>query len=220
MPTPDQSIAEIVTQHSATARVFQSHGIDYCCHGERSVAEAASARGVDASKLLAELDSAIAERRDEADEPRNLSNVEIVEHIMARHHAYLRRAMPFIAELAEKVARVHGERNPKLEELDRVFCDIVAELDPHLESEEEVLFPAILSGGERGTISRALSSMHAEHLVVGDLLARMRELADDYVAPEWACRSYRTLMSELEAFERDIHRHVHLESHVLKARFD
>ncbi len=220
MPSLDQSIADIVSEHSAAALVFHKHGIDYCCHGDRSVRQAAGERGVDVGVLLAELDEAISERRDRADEPRDLSQIELVEHIMARHHAYLRKAMPFIMTLTEKVARVHGERNPKLEELDAVFCDIVAELEPHLDSEEQVLFPAIMSGGERGMIVRALSEMHAEHLVVGDLLARMRELADDYVVPEWACRTYRTMLSELEEFEKDTMRHVHIESHVLKARFE
>jgi regulator of cell morphogenesis and NO signaling len=37
--------------------------------------------------------------------------------------------------------------------------------------------------------------------------------------PEWACTSYRTLLSELAALEGDVLRHVHLENHVLMPRF-
>ena len=39
------------------------------------------------------------------------------------------------------------------------------------------------------------------------------------MTPEWGCSSYRVLMSELEALEGDVLRHVHLENHVLMPRF-
>ena len=50
-------------------------------------------------------------------------------------------------------------------------------------------------------------------------LSVMRSIADDYVAPEWACNSYRTLMTELAHLEADTLRHVHVENHVLLPRF-
>jgi regulator of cell morphogenesis and NO signaling len=46
----------------------------------------------------------------------------------------------------------------------------------------------------------------------------MRTAAEDYSVPEWACDSYRTLFRELERLEADVHRHVHLENHVLLPR--
>jgi regulator of cell morphogenesis and NO signaling len=43
----------------------------------------------------------------------------------------------------------------------------------------------------------------------------MRALTRGYATPEWGCRTYRVLVSELEALEADTFRHVHLENHVL-----
>ena len=31
------TVARIVAEHPAAARIFQKHGIDYCCHGNVTV---------------------------------------------------------------------------------------------------------------------------------------------------------------------------------------
>ena len=50
-------------------------------------------------------------------------------------------------------------------------------------------------------------------------LARIRLLADDFIVPDWACKSYRLMLNELLTLEEDTMRHVHLENHVLMPRF-
>lgn len=220
MPSLEQSVARVVLDHSSTASVFQRHRIDFCCRGERSIKEAAEERGVDPTVLVAELEEAIASRTGDAVDPRSLSSAALVGHIVGRHHEYLRKALPFVGALSAKVARVHGEHNPKLHELDTVVRTIRDELEPHLDSEEQTLFSAILAGGkDRDALARSFREMHQEHLVVGDLLEKMRDATDNFRLPEWACNSYRTLFAELEALEADVLRHVHLENHVLMPRF-
>jgi regulator of cell morphogenesis and NO signaling len=91
---------------------------------------------------------------------------------------------------------------------------------PHLREEEEVLFPALMARvQDQPTMKRGLEQMHEEHLAVGDLLARIRTLTSGFQTPEWGCSTYRVLMSELDALEADILRHVHMENHVLAPRF-
>jgi len=43
----------------------------------------------------------------------------------------------------------------------------------------------------------------------------MRRLTDGYTLPEDACTTYSVCFQELEAFEADLHIHVHLENNVL-----
>ena len=43
----------------------------------------------------------------------------------------------------------------------------------------------------------------------------IRELTNGYKAPEDGCATYAVCMDELDRFERDLHRHVHLENNVL-----
>ena len=61
--------------------------------------------------------------------------------------------------------------------------------------------------------------MYEDHVAVGALLGRIRELSDEFATPEWGCNSYRVYMAELAALEEDVLRHVHLENHVLMPRF-
>jgi regulator of cell morphogenesis and NO signaling len=223
MPDLDRSatVARIVTEHSATARVFQKHGIDYCCHGNVSVPEACLAARLDPEALFAELEAVLATSDGGAGEdPRALSTAALIARIVDRHHGYLRRAFPYIAPIMAKVAKVHGPRDGQLADLAATFDGLVGSLAPHLEEEEQVLFPALVArASDAGLVARELGRMHEDHLAVGDLLAKIRKLTAGFATPEWGCNTYRVLMAELEALEADILRHVHLENHVLAPRF-
>jgi regulator of cell morphogenesis and NO signaling len=118
-----------------------------------------------------------------------------------------------------KVAAVHGPRDASLQQVHAAFGELAASLEPHLEEEEEVLFPSILAPQpDARIVKQELERMHDDHLAVGDLLARIRTLTAGFKTPEWGCGTYRVLMAELDALEADILRHVHLENHVLAPR--
>ena len=71
---PQQTVANLVLDHSECAAVFQHHRIDFCCRGELTITEAAKSKGVELGALTQELSLAIADRRgDRALDPRELS---------------------------------------------------------------------------------------------------------------------------------------------------
>ena len=223
--TASQTIASVVAAHSETAEVFQRHRIDFCCRGEHSVEVAARERGMEPDELVEQLRRAIENRRGSGPLDRNiaeLSTAMLVEHIVGTHHAYLRKTLPFLVPLAKKVARVHGEHNPKLLALRDAVEELSDTLLPHLDEEEQQLFPALVSttGLATGEAARQLGTMMQDHLVVAALLEQIRGAGDDFTVPAWGCSSYRTLLGELHAVERDTFTHVHLENHVLKPRFE
>jgi regulator of cell morphogenesis and NO signaling len=219
----DQSttVARIVTEHPVAARIFQRHGIDYCCHGNVTLSEACLGGRLDPAALVAELEAALTDNDARPEEnPSGLSTAALIARIIDRHHGYLRQALPYIAPIMAKVAKVHGSRDAKLQHLHDAFRDLAASLGPHLDEEEAVLFPALMSRQpDARLVEREIERMHAEHLTVGDLLARIRSLTDGFITPEWGCNTYRVLMAELDGLEADILRHVHLENHVLAPRF-
>jgi regulator of cell morphogenesis and NO signaling len=218
---PQQTVARIVLDHSECAVVFQKNRIDYCCKGGVSLRDACAERGLEPAKLVAELEHAIAERTGGAEaDPRELSTAGLVGHIVSKHHEYLRKALPFVQGLAAKVRRVHGEHDPRLLELDEIVQGLVTALGPHLDEEEQTLFPELMrKTPDHAVVARELATMMKDHLAVGALLGRMRTTTADFATPEWACNSYRTLFAELERLEGDVLRHVHLENHVLMPRF-
>lgn len=218
MLDPTTPVATIVLDHSECAPVFARHHIDYCCKGQRPLADACSALGLDVSSVVGELETAIARRDKPPIDPRQLSTRELIFKAIAPHHQYLHRTMPFLQKLSVKVARVHGDKEPSLRLVAEIVNTLVETLDAHLREEEETLFPALIDG-RQAQARPLLATMRREHEEVGVMLAQLRQAAADYVPPDWACNSYRTLMSELAVLEADTLEHVHLENYALLPRF-
>src|SRR5512136_2821399 len=87
------TLAELAVLHPAASRVFYRHGLDFCCHGRRPLADACAERGVDASRVVAEIAS------EEASAPGLLRwderpVAELVEYIVGFYHRRLREELP------------------------------------------------------------------------------------------------------------------------------
>ena len=218
---PQATLSSIVLDHPACAAVLQARRIDFCCDGGRTVRDACAARGLDVAPVLAALEAAAGSRdAARAEDPRAMKTEELVAHIVSRHHAYLRSALPFLVPLASKVARVHGDHDPRLRDVQEVFFELREALDAHLDEEEQVLFRQVTAAApDQAVLDRELSGMVEEHREIGAALRRIRELTDDFAPPSWACTSYRTLLAELQALEQDVLWHVHIENQVLRPRF-
>ena len=60
--------------------------------------------------------------------------------------------------------------------------------------------------------------MVQEHDDAGNLTKEIRELTRNFTAPEDSCNSFKALYQGLEAFEADLHLHIHLENNLLFPR--
>ena len=69
-----------------------------------------------------------------------------------------------------------------------------------------------------GTVKNPVRMMMMEHDTVGDLLRELRASSSNYTVPADGCISYQTLYQALEAFEQDLHQHIHLENNILFPR--
>jgi len=224
----EQDIGEIVAADARAAGVFDQFGIDFCCGGHRSFADACLVAGADPEAVRCALEVLAREAADGNVDVRQWPVDRLVEHILLNHHAYMRVAMPTIAHHLSKLVIVHGERHPELARVSAEFDVLRHELQQHLMKEERVLFPYIRelaactdgrpSVSPFGTIENPIRMMEREHREAGDELHVIRELTDGYTPPADGCTTYRVCFAELEQFERDLHRHVHLENHVLFPR--
>lgn len=209
------TVADLVRTDYRTAEVFRRHGIDFCCGGKKPVSDALIERGLDPRGVWNELETTMEEQARGTDVDVMAWPLPLLCHyIVDIHHGYIRRTMPALLQFSAKVARVHGPSDARLVELSRVIEELDEALDDHLASEEKVLFPAIVAGSTAAQPD-LVAEMEAEHDTVGALMAKARDLTDGFVPPEWACNTYRVLFSTLADFERDLHRHVFLENHIL-----
>jgi regulator of cell morphogenesis and NO signaling len=220
--TLEQPVGQLVLEHPRCAQLLVDRDIDFCCRGTMSVREACAVRGIDAQTFLADLQSVVESEPawEPGTDPRSLSTLQLVSHIVDQHHAYLRKTFPLVELLAARVVEAHSQREARLAEIHATLRTLRGNLESHLEHAESVLFPLLIRGGRDRRTREQLDSMRAEHLPIGDTLRKIRLLADRFVLPSWACATYAALMEELEALERDTLEHLHLENNVLAPRFD
>ena len=220
----ETTVGQLVTERPARARIFESFGIDYCCGGKKSLAQAIRDNNLDAHTVLRILDAfdEHAGATTERDWSKS-SLTALADHIELTHHAYLKSELPRLEYLVNKVANRHGSHAPHLIELARVFTAFKFELESHMKKEEMILFPICrrmdhATAPEQfhcGSVENPIAVMVREHEDAGDALKRMRELTNDYTPPLDACNTYRALFDSLRELELDMHRHVHKENSIL-----
>jgi regulator of cell morphogenesis and NO signaling len=216
------SLADYVTANPSTARVFERYGIDYCCHGGRSLVDACAEAGLDPSAVEAELGHV----PEPSAPPPTETIASLIGHIVSTHHTYLRRELPRLADLMAKVVAAHAERHPEVADVQATLAELTDDLIPHLLKEERVLFPLTIellgavdpTALHCGSVSNPIAVMHAEHDRVGELLATLRHQTGGYRVPDDACPTWRALYAGLAELEQDTHTHVHLENNVLFPR--
>jgi regulator of cell morphogenesis and NO signaling len=219
------TVGDIVAEDFRAAGVFEQFGIDFCCGGHRSVAEACRAAAVEPGQVEAALAALPRDSGHEFD-LRDWPVERLIDHIVSTHHSYVRSSVPVIRQYLAKLVDVHGHRHPELAQVAARFDTIAHELSQHLLKEEQVLFPYVRELGARtgtclrgfnpfGTVKNPIRMMEREHRDAADELQAIRDLTLGYVAPDDGCTTYRVCMAELERFERDLHQHVHLENNVL-----
>ncbi len=223
------TVGEIVATDFRAAGVFERFGIDFCCGGRRSLEDACRSAEADPAAVIRALD-ALPSSPAEADDVMRWPLDQLVEHIVSTHHAYIRSALPTIGRYLAKLQEVHGGRHPELHRIAAVFAQVSTDLTQHLLKEEQVLFPYVRDLVEHagqpcgilrspfGTVENPIRMMEREHREAADELRIIRELTNGYRAPADGCTTYAVCTAELAQFERDLHRHVHLENNVLFPR--
>jgi regulator of cell morphogenesis and NO signaling len=218
---PSMTLGDIVTMRPSLAVDLERRGLDYCCHGDRTLAEAARDAGLDARAVAEELSAA------HVGEPAaawaSLDPVELIDHIETTHHHYLWAELPRISALVDKIVTVHGDRHPELADVQRLYNELRADLEPHLTMEEQELFPMIrlsaaTPGGpelDDGALGATIELLAAEHETVGALLDDLRRVTSGYETPADGCASYAACYRALADLEADTHLHVHKENNVL-----
>ena len=69
--------------------------------------------------------------------------------------------------------------------------------------------------GGYGTIKSPIASLENEHNGAGNIMEEIRNITNNYNLPGDACTTFTLTYKELEEFEKDLHKHVHLENNIL-----
>ena len=229
--TPDKTVREIATETPSAIRVFETLGIDYCCGGRKSLEQACADLHLPANEVVEKLEEAAAENAGAESTDWQAANLaELMQHIVRKHHKYVRQELARLEALCEKVQNKHGHAHPELKRIAALFLTLRDEMSNHMIKEEQILFPHV-ARLERalelhqpapqpgfGTIANPVQVMIHEHDDAGSLVSAIRKLSNDYTPPADACGSYQAFYNGLKEFERDLHQHIHLENNILFPR--
>jgi regulator of cell morphogenesis and NO signaling len=213
------TIGDIVAARPSLSRVMDRHGISYCCGGGKSLELACAEKGLSVDSVLAEITQAMA-----GPPEKNLAALslgELVEHVVAQHHCFLRETLPVVSRQLDRVVTVHGARHPELAKAQLVFHHFATDMTQHMDKEEQVLFPLIssLDGSQEhpmaANLEQIITVMESEHDDSGRDLTEMRKLLHDYTPPEGACGTYKAVLRGLADIEEDTQRHIHAENSVM-----
>lgn len=229
-----KTIKEVVIETPVAAKVFEEFGIDYCCGAKRTIEEACIDAGITPSQLVDKIEKASHQAQDQelvnwVTKPLN----ELADYIISKHHTFTKQEIERLNNLFAKVCSAHGERHAELFTMQKLFKALSDEMLGHMLKEEMVLFPYISSlqiavnnkatTNDKvvapkacfGTVRNPISVMSDDHDNAGTILRELRTLSNNFTVPKDGCTSYQILFQGLEAFEHDLHQHVHLENNIL-----
>jgi len=219
-------VGEIAKNYFQTVKVFDDYQIDFCCGGKQSLQEICQNKSLNTDEVVQKLEASIQEASD-APLFDAMPLTALVEYIVTTHHAYVRENIPLLHKLLDKIEEVHGPRHPELLAVNAHFKESAGQLTMHMQKEEIVLFPLVeklsqlkaegktitISGG--ASVEQPIAAMVQEHENEGARFEEISRLTQNYTVPEDACNTFRAAYETLQAFEKDLHRHIHLENNIL-----
>ena len=220
-----KTLAQIVTNNHKAASIFEKHHLDFCCKGKRTLEQACSESDIKIEEVIEQLEK-VGETNGSKTNYNELSLAQLSEHIVSTHHNYVKNEMPALLGYLQKVASKHGDRHPEMNKVFQIFVAVKEEMEFHMQKEEMVLFPRIkdienqIQEGKKVVINSSylqspINMMEQEHDHAGSMLAEIRNLTNNYNPPADACTTYQLSFASLQAFELDLHHHVHLENNIL-----
>lgn len=210
----NESLSEIVLKIPMASELFRKNRLDFCCGGKKSLKDACEARSLNMNEIISELEKLGTKGKSAVEE---LSLDEMTAFIIDRYHEDLRRRIPELLFLAEKVERVHKDNSDCPHGLAELLQNLRDEMFSHMMKEENILFPMIDSG--RGNqAGMPINRMMFEHDSHGKELEKLHELTQSFTPPEGACTTWKTLYRGLQDLEAELMEHIHLENNILFPR--
>lgn len=225
--TNTTTIGEFVAKDFRTAAVFSKYGIDFCCKGNRTIAEASEKKGADSQTIINEIEVVLANTTDTTIDFKSWPLDLLADYIEKTHHRFVVEKTNVLLPFLDKLCKVHGPSHPELLEINTLFLGCAADMAQHMKKEELVLFPFIkkmvnatltdqlLEQPHFGTVENPIAMMMHEHENEGDRFRKIAELTNNYTTPSYACNTFKVTFAMLQEFEQDLHKHIHLENNIL-----
>lgn len=226
---PAPTVCEMVRSDYRLADVFKKWGINYCCGGNQTIAEACQRQGLDLTKLENELQTvqqgnSLLRALPFAEWPVDF----LVDYITYVHHQYLKTTGPKLEHALAAFVKGHDAKYPHLREVHGLLKKLLTVATEQMQYEEETLFPYIrqvynavkrnesygplLIRTMRKSLAEETATLQPQLL---HLLDELRSATHQYQFAPDACTNHQVLYHKLQEFDTDLVQHNHLENNIL-----
>ncbi|MDX2048402.1 MAG: DUF542 domain-containing protein [Chitinophagaceae bacterium] len=225
-------VEEIVAYDYRTADVFSKYSIEYSSGGNRTLETACEGKGIDMDTVKKELQLAMLNLP--VSHTLDFDNWDIdflTDYIVNVHHQYIRKTLPLLQSYLSKCSDGRQKKIENCEEIQTLLAQFVKQILPHLQQEEEIIFPYIRQIAHAYYSRESYASllvrtlrkpvedvMKHEHNNILRSLGRMRQLTNNYVYPANAHVSHKVAFLKMKEFDNDLMQHMHLENNILFPR--
>ena len=225
--TAEDTLADIVLNNYHTATVFLENDLDFYCKGDQKLDEACNLAGIDCDQLIIELEALPKSERTKSEDVRKWSIHFLADFIENTHHRYVRKKNEKLSKYAAMLCQNHKEFSSELTSIYEQFLLLIQEVDRHMCEEESRIFPLIKElADEVDSAGRAdsqtvsvfrdeVDKLRDEHETAVKMMRELKKVSNNFEPSEGASDKICKLYRNLTDFEKDLYRHIHLESNVL-----
>lgn len=218
IPEASQPIGRIAAKSSAWLRVLERHGVEFCYGGSRSLQQACEECGADTAEVISDLHAASVEFFTQSADWNLAPLTDLVSYICDVHHTGVRQSLP---ELITELEQMEAQRGTG-RELPTALRRLQSTLEPHMQTEEAQIFPAIRLLSVEAELAPPLDRLlRWEQVMENDHSGFCRNLTE--IALAAGAENVRHSMGlqleqKLARFTRTLRIHLHLEANILLPR--
>ena len=139
----NKTVGDFVAADYRIAGVFEKYGIDFCCGGQKSLAEISREKKLNLEVIQQEMEGATETPVVWSEDYTEWDLSFLIDHIVTTHHAYLNNNNGQITRTPKKLPMFMGDIIQRSLRSPKFLKKSSADLAGHLKEEEEVLFPLI-----------------------------------------------------------------------------
>lgn len=221
-----KKIFEIVDENYVYASVLYYLGIKFYDYSEQSLEKACRQRGLDIDSVVADLENINYKGEAHKTFLSKLPAELIIEYLKHSHHVFIKKRLPYIAELIEALTENDGPYN-LIQDLKWIFPVFVEDFIHHVYQEEDTLFDYIkqLEEAACGNMypgkmffqirKSCLHSFAIEHEEHEEELQGIRKITNEYTVTDDFQQHLKVVYYELLRLEEEFVTHASIENEIL-----
>ena len=219
-----ETIGQLSAADFRKAQVFKNFGLNFSCHGQKTIDEACAEKQVDPTKVKEAINH-LSTPDDIALNYNDWSLTLLISFIIHRHHLYVKTHLPELLHLSHNLAKLSDD--PTLKKIEQLTIILEKELSAHLHKEEVILFPYIsaltkfeenpetITSFGFSTINTPVNVMMTEHESSDEIIAEIEKTLSTVQTLSQNSPQYNFYRESLKAFADDLDTHIHLENNIL-----